>query len=49
MQEKNESPLSLYYAYRMGQSDSTEEKMGEEGNVKQGIGSRRDNEIRIFF
>ena len=34
--KKNESPWSLYYAYRMGQSDSTEEKMGEEGNVKQG-------------
>ena len=42
MQEKNESPLSLYYAYRTGQSDSTEEKIGEEGNVKQGIGSRRE-------
>lgn len=37
MQEKNESPLSPYYAYRMGQSDRTEEKTGEEGNVKQGI------------
>jgi len=42
MQEKNESPLSLYYAYRMGQSDSTEEKTGEEENVKQGISSRRE-------
>ena len=44
MQEKNESPLSLYYAYRMGQSDSTEEKIGEEGNVKQGIGSRSEEQ-----